>query len=172
MPDPITHLAVAVAAVVLYFDKRYWRYVLPVALLAVVPDLDVLVPHAHRILAHTLFLVIPLLAITLYGLAAKRKLLFDIGLVASFCVFSHLTLDFFDGTLALFYPLSVTRYGFGYPSLVFQAIVLLPRGLRLWGFLVAVVYQQVLIGFGILLCLVVICGMVIVKRQLESRRFF
>ncbi|MGZ4911278.1 MAG: metal-dependent hydrolase [Halobacteriota archaeon] len=171
MPDPITHLAVAVAAVVLYFDRRHWRYALLLVPLAVLPDFDVLVPHAHRVLAHTVFLVAPFLAIALYGLATKRKLLFDVGLVASFCVFSHLVLDFFDGTEALFYPLSMTRYGFGYLSLVFRSIALLPGSLRLYGYFVALLYQQAVISVGILLCFGVIGGMLVVKRQLQLKRF-
>ena len=115
MPGPLIHLGVCLVALLLYFDDRHRKYVLLLLPFAVLPDLDHLPPfYAPRLYFHNVFILVLPLAIALYALATKRGLLFDVGLMASFCLLSHLVLDFFVGGSgeALFYPVTTTMYGF------------------------------------------------------------
>ncbi|MFZ0011379.1 MAG: metal-dependent hydrolase [Halobacteriota archaeon] len=118
VPGPLIHLGVCLVALLLYFDDRHRKYVLLLLPFAVLPDLDHLAPfYAPRLYFHNVFILVLPLAIALYALATKRGLLFDVGLMAGFCLLSHLVLDFFvGGTMALFYPLTTARYGFQYMS--------------------------------------------------------
>lgn len=82
--------------------------------LAVLPDVDHLIPNEHRILLHNLFILLPVLGVALYArLKAKNDGLCNIALIAGFFLLSHIVVDFFTSTgVPLFYPLIATRFGF------------------------------------------------------------
>jgi membrane-bound metal-dependent hydrolase YbcI (DUF457 family) len=114
MPDPFVHVTVTVLALLLFYDKKYRRYALLLFPLAVLPDVDHLIPNEHRILLHNLFILLPVLGVALYArLKAKNDGLCNIALIAGFFLLSHIVLDFFTSTgVPLFYPLIATRFGF------------------------------------------------------------
>ncbi|MGZ4931878.1 MAG: metal-dependent hydrolase [Halobacteriota archaeon] len=162
MPGPAVHIGVALIALLLYFDDRYRMYALFLLPLAVLPDLDHYVPfYAPRIIFHNVFLLVPPLAVALYGLATKRILLFGVGLMAGFCLFSHLLLDLFTGDgEALFFPLTMKEYTLvDRASVLNGALPLLPKSL------VPYVSYEVL---GIVLCLLVFAGILFTKWLLQS----
>ena len=103
------------------------------------PDLDHFAPfYAGRDILHNVFLLVPPLAIALYGLKTKNNILYSVALMAGFLLFSHLVLDFFNGGEALFYPLRTTWYGFTNTwQVAHGAVALLPeplRGVTIWLF--------------------------------------
>ncbi len=161
MPGPAIHIGVALVALLLYFDDRHRVYALLLLPLAVLPDLDHYTPfYAPRLLFHNVFMLVPPLAIALCGLATKRRLLFDVGLMASFCLFSHLLLDFVQGSEALFFPLKATEYGLVHrETLAREAILILPKSL--------LPYASYTV-LGILLCFVVFVGILFAKWLLKS----
>lgn len=124
------------------------------------PDLDHFVPYAPRIVFHNVFMLVPPLAIALYGLATKRAVFCDFGLLASFCLLSHLVLDFFNETEALFYPLTTARYGFaGRPALFYQ----------IWTheFLPKLLWPYTYVALGIMLSMLAFAGVLVVKRLFQ-----
>jgi hypothetical protein len=77
------------------------------------------------------FLLVLPLAIALYGLKTKNNVVYTVGLMACFLLFSHLVLDFFNGGEAVFYPLQTAWYGFANtPRIAYSATVLIPEPLR------------------------------------------
>ncbi len=161
MTGPVVHVGVALVALLLYFDDRYRIYALLLLPLAALPDLDHFVPYAPRLLFHNVFLLVPPLAVAFYGLAARRTVLCGVGLMAGFCLFSHLVLDFFTGGEALFYPLKTTEYALvPWETRVLSrgAVVLLPKSLLPW------VSYEVL---GIVVCLCAFAGILLAKRLLR-----
>jgi hypothetical protein len=160
MPSPIIHLGVALVALLLYFDDRNRKYVLLLLPFAVLPDLDHFVPlYAPREIFHNVFLLVPPLAIALYGLKTKNNVLYSIALMAGFLLFSHLVLDFFNGGEALFYPLQTTWYGFvNTPEIAHGAVIPIPKPLR--GYVPSE-------AFGIMLTFVALAVILFVKRQLQ-----
>jgi hypothetical protein len=153
-------------ALLLYFDDRHRKYVLLLLPFAVLPDLDHFAPfYAPRLYFHNVFILVPPTVIALYALATKRGLLFDVGLMAGFCLLSHLVLDFFLGTMALFYPLITTRYGFPYRL-----------GLPLFGptfsykpnpgfYLKSISYSE--LPLGIVLCVIAFAGVLFVRKHFQ-----
>jgi len=132
MPGPVIHIGVALAALLVYFDDRHRKYVLLLLPFAMLPDLDHFAPfYAGRDILHNVFLLVPPLAIALYGLKTKNNLLYSVALMAGFLLFSHFVLDFFNGGEALFYPLRTTWYGFTNTwQVAHGAVALLPEPLR------------------------------------------
>src|SRR5665647_636459 len=132
MPGPVIHVGIALVALLLYFDDRHRKYVLLLLPFAVLPDLDHFAPfYAPREMLHNVFLLVLPLAIALYGLKTKNSVLYNIALMAGFLLFSHLVLDFFNGGIALFYPLPTTWYGFTNTwNVAHGAFALIPEPLR------------------------------------------
>jgi hypothetical protein len=132
MPGPVIHIGVALVALLVYFDGRHRKYVLLLLPFAVLPDLDHFAPfYAGRDILHNVFLLVPPLAIALYGLKTKNSVLYSVALMAGFLLFSHLVLDFFNGGEALFYPLRTTWYGFTNTwEVAHSAVALIPEPLR------------------------------------------
>jgi hypothetical protein len=162
MSSPVIHIGVGLIALLLYFDDHHRVWALLLLPFAVLPDLD----HFHiaglydpRIYLHNVFMLLPPLIVGLYGLATKRTLVRDVGLMASFLLWTHLMLDYFTGGLALLYPLKTTLYAFsGSTTLAEDAVVLLPKTLLPW------VNYEVL---GIVLIFVVLAGILIFKKLVE-----
>ncbi|MGA9078954.1 MAG: metal-dependent hydrolase [Halobacteriota archaeon] len=130
MPDPITHLIVATSLLWLFWEKKYRNYVLLLSPLAVFPDLDHLVPPFHRLLLHNVFIFVPTISIALYArFREKNEVLFNVALIATFYLLSHLLLDLFTGAgVPLFYPLSATTFGFTYELIIaHSSLVLIPE---------------------------------------------
>jgi hypothetical protein len=101
-------------------------------------------------------MLLPPLAVGLYGLATKRTLLRDVGLMASFLLWTHLMLDYFTGGLALLYPLRTTKFAFvRFPALSEDVVVLLPKTLLPW-----INYELV----GIVLIFLALAGILIFKK--------
>jgi LexA-binding, inner membrane-associated putative hydrolase len=160
MPGPVIHVGVALVALLLYFDDRNRKYVLLLLPFAVLPDLDHFAPfYAGRDIFHNVFLLVPPLAIALYGLRTKNNVLYSVALMAGFLLFSHLMLDFFDGGEALFYPLRTAWYGFANaPVEAHSSVVLIPKPLR--GYVPSE-------AFGFALTFVALAVILFVKRQLQ-----
>ena len=131
MPGLVIHVGVALVALLLYFDDRNRKYVLLLLPFAVLPDLDHFAPlYAPREMLHNVFLLVPPLAIALYGLKTKNNVVYSIALMAGFVLFSHIVLDFFNGGVALFYPLRTTWYGFtNTPHVAHGAVALISEPL-------------------------------------------
>jgi membrane-bound metal-dependent hydrolase YbcI (DUF457 family) len=130
MPDPITHVIVATSLLWLFWDKKYRNYVLLLAPLAVLLDIDHLLPPYHRLLLHNLFILVPIISLALYArFRTKNDLLYNVALIATFFLFSHLLLDLFTGAgVPLFYPLSAATFGFTYELVIAHgSAVLLPE---------------------------------------------
>jgi hypothetical protein len=166
VPGPLIHLGVCLVALLLYFDDRHRKYVLLLLPFAVIPDLDHFAPfYAPRLYFHNLFILAVPLAIALYARATNRGRLFDVGLLASFCLLSHLVLDFFVGDgEALLYPLATTKYGFLYrpkflfwPEFHYETLIdeVLPKSLWSYGGL----------PLGIALCVVAFMGVLVLRRH-------
>ena len=74
MPGPVIHIGVALVALLVYFDDRHRKYVLLLLPFAVLPDLDHFAPfYAGRDILHNVFLLVPPLAVELYGLKTKKQ---------------------------------------------------------------------------------------------------
>jgi len=160
MPGPVIHVGVALVALLLYFDDRNRKYVLLLLPFAVLPDLDHFAPfYAPREMLHNVFLLVPPLAIALYGLKTKNNVLYSIALMAGFLLFSHLVLDLFNGGVALFYPLQTAWYGFSNtPVVAHSTVFTIPKPLR--GYVPSE-------AFGITLTFVALAVLLFVKRQLQ-----
>jgi hypothetical protein len=160
MPGPVIHVGVALVALLLYFDDRNRKYVLLLLPFAVLPDLDHFAPfYAPREMLHNVFLLVPPLAIALYGLKTKNSVLYSIALMAGFLLFSHLVLDFFNGGIALIYPLRTTWYGFTNTlNVAHSAVALIPKPLR------AYVPSE---AFGFALTFVALAVIFFAERQLQ-----
>ncbi len=129
--------------------------------LAVLPDLDHFVPfYAPRIYFHNVFILVPPLAIALYGRATKRGMLFDVGPMAGSCLLSHLALDSFNGGEALFYPLTTARYGFlGRPEFIYEAVT--------YEFLPKSVWPYSVEALGVMLCIITFAGVLVAKKHFQ-----
>ena len=130
MPDPITHIIVAFSLLWLFWDKKYRNYVLLLFPLAVLPDLDHFLPPYHRLLLHNVLILVPFICLALYArFRAKNDVLYNVALIASCFLLSHLLLDLFTGAgVPLFYPFIGTTFGFTYELIVAHgSVVLLPE---------------------------------------------
>lgn len=130
MPDPITPLIVATSLLWLFWDKKYRNYVLVLSPLAVLPYIDHLLPPYHRLLLHNVFILVPIISLALYArFRAKNDVLYNVSLIATFFLLSHLLLDLFTGAgVPLFYPLSAATVGFTYELIIAHgSVVLLPE---------------------------------------------
>ena len=164
MPDPITHLIVATSLLWLFWDKKYRNYVLLMAPLAVLPDVDHLLPPFHRLLLHNVFILVPTIGLALYArFRAKNDVLFNVALIATFFLLSHLLLDLFTGAgVPLYYPFSATTFGFTYELIIAHgSVVLLPEPSA------AFVQSELL---GIALTSLALAVIVFVKNRLSFER--
>ncbi len=130
MPDPFVHIIVAVSLLWLFCDKKYRNYILLLFPLAVFPDLDHFLPPFHRLLFHNIFILVPTIGLALYAhFRAKNTVLYNVALIASFFLLSHLLLDLFTGAgVPLFYPLVATTFGFTYELIIAHgSVVLIPE---------------------------------------------
>jgi hypothetical protein len=162
MSSPVIHIGVGLVALLLYFDDRHRMWALLLLPFAVLPDLD----HFHiawfydpRIYFHNVFMLVPPLAVGLYGVATKRTLVRDVGLMASFLLWTHLMLDYFAGGEALLYPLRTKEYAFsGSRTISRDAVVLIPKTLLPW------VNYEVL---AMVLILLALAGILIFKKLVQ-----
>jgi membrane-bound metal-dependent hydrolase YbcI (DUF457 family) len=127
MPDPITHIVVATSLLWLFWDKKYRNYVLLLFPLAVLPDLDHFLPPYHRLLLHNVFILVPTIGLALYArFRAKNDVLYNVALIATCFLLSHLLLDLFTGAgVPLSYPLSAAAFGFTYELIIAHGSVVL-----------------------------------------------
>ena len=98
--EPLIHLVVPFTALTLYGLE--WRKALPLALLAMLPDLDVFF-HVHRSMSHSL-VVISLVSLPLLMLAYRLKNP-RVGWLGLLAVASHIALDVFAGYTPILWPL-------------------------------------------------------------------
>ena len=98
--EPLIHLVVPFTALII--SGLEWRKALPLALLALLPDLDALF-HVHRSMSHSLVVIsavgLPLLVLT-YRLKISR-----VGWLGLLAVASHIALDVFTGYTPILWPL-------------------------------------------------------------------
>jgi membrane-bound metal-dependent hydrolase YbcI (DUF457 family) len=102
--EALLHFAVPFAALRAY--GLDWRRTFFVSIIALVPDLDVLL-HAHRSVSHSVvvlaIIIIPILAVTTL---TRNRSLTNLTLLAAVGVVSHLVLDVFGAYTPLLWPLS------------------------------------------------------------------
>jgi len=98
--EPLLHLVMPFTALTLYGLE--WRKALPLALLALLPDFDVLF-HVHRSMSHSL-VVISLVGLPLLMLAYRLNNP-QIGWLGFLAVYSHIALDVFAGYTPILWPL-------------------------------------------------------------------
>lgn len=115
MPDLIVHILIPLTTLLLFYDKRYRTYVILLAPLAIFPDLDhVITTGLHRALFHNVFILVPTIGLALFFYETRDvsdqndvgNLFYNITIIATFYLLSHLILDSFNGGVSLFYPLS------------------------------------------------------------------
>jgi len=70
------------------------------------PDLDYVIGH-HRATGHNLWVLLPFVALAVWGWRKARPDLLQWGVIASVYVGSHLLMDAFAGGVTLLYPLSL-----------------------------------------------------------------
>jgi hypothetical protein len=119
MPDLILHILVPLTALLLFYDRRYRKYIILLAPLAILPDIDhIITVGLQRALFHNVFILVPTLTLALYFYETRNasnkndvsNLLYNITLIATFYLLSHLILDSFDGGVSLFYPFLLRKY--------------------------------------------------------------
>lgn len=105
--DFITHLVIPfLVLLALRVDAKKAVLMLP---FAVIMDIDIFIPGAHRMLLHNLFVVVVIPLIVLLYLDRYKPGYREYGLIVFFYLGSHLILDLGEG-MALFYPLSTDFY--------------------------------------------------------------
>jgi hypothetical protein len=121
MPDLIIHILIPLTALLLFYDKKYRSYVMLLAPLAILPDFDhVITMSLHRALLHNVFILIPTIILALFFYQIRDggdqndagNRMYNVAIIATFYLLSHLILDSFNGGVALFYPLSTHHYPF------------------------------------------------------------
>ncbi len=166
MPDPFVHITVGVLALWLFYNKKYRHYALFLFPLAVLPDVDHLIPSEHRVLFHNVFILLPVIGIALYErFKAKNMTFYHVACIATFLMLSHLMLDFFtDAGVPLFYPFVATKYSFTYQILLAHgSIMLIPEPPA--AFVQSEVWGVLLVGITLPLVLF------IKKRVLLAKRY-
>lgn len=105
--DLLFHMLIpTMLALIAGLDRKKALMLAPIA---IIPDLDMLL-NAHRVYLHTI--LIPLaISIPLLYYRKKGNQHGQILLPASLYYLSHLLLDFFNGPVALFWPLTNIGYG-------------------------------------------------------------
>ena len=94
------------------------------------PDVDHFLPPYHRLLLHNVLILVPAIGLALYArFRAKNDVLYNVALIASCFLLSHLLLDLFTGAgVPLFYPFAATTFGFTYELIIAHgSVVLLPE---------------------------------------------
>lgn len=105
MPDVLLHLIVPLAALLLFYDRRYRTYILLLSPLAILPDIDHLGSGEFaRMWLHNLFILLPPLLVGVYAYKTGHKKAYSIALIAVFYLCSHVLLDVFQGGVSLLYP--------------------------------------------------------------------
>jgi len=98
--EPLIHVVVPFIALTL--SDVEWSNALPISLLALLPDVDVLF-HVHRSISHSL-VVLSLVGLPLLILAYRLGVL-RIGCLGLLAVASHIGLDLFAGYTPILWPL-------------------------------------------------------------------
>jgi len=128
MPDLLVHILIPLTALLLFYDKRYRNYVILLAPLAIFPDLDhVINASLPRALFHNVFILVPTTTLALFFHKTRDRnnqndtgnRVYNIAIITTFYLLSHLILDSFNGGVSLFYPFSTHRYPFVF-DLVYQ----------------------------------------------------
>ncbi|MGZ4940901.1 MAG: hypothetical protein ACXV5P_01205 [Halobacteriota archaeon] len=111
MPDLLLHLIVPLAALLLFYDRRYRMYVLLLCPLAILPDIDHLAPGDFaRMWLHNIFVLLPPLLAGVYAYEKGYKRAYNIAFIALFYLSCHILLDLFQGGVSLFYPVANNNY--------------------------------------------------------------
>ena len=128
MPDLIIHIVIPLTALLLFYDKWYRNYVILLAPLAIFPDLDhVITASLPRALFHNVFILVPTITLVLIFYKTRDRSnqndtgnrVYNIAIITTFYLLSHLILDSFNGGVSLFYPFSTHAYPFVF-DLVYQ----------------------------------------------------
>ncbi len=134
MPDLIIHILIPLTALLLFYDKKYRNYVILLAPLAILPDFDhVITASLPRALFHNVFILAPTIVLALFFYKTRDggdqndtgNRVYNMAIIATFYLLSHLILDSFNGGAWLFYPLSTHAYSFVF-DLVYHGGVFAP----------------------------------------------
>jgi len=112
MADMLIHLAIPFVALLAFYDRRYLKYVIFLIPLAMIPDIDhipMLTP-LRGLLLHNVFILIPTAALTAYTFVKRKFIYYNIFLIATFYLISHLLLDLHY--VGLLYPFSNQVFSF------------------------------------------------------------
>jgi len=98
--EPIMHFLIPLLILLVVYPKVNKKLAIPLALLALTPDLDFFIDFTHRFLFHSIFFPI-IISLTIYFLSKNLQ----IALISFYYLISHLVLDMATGAIALFWPL-------------------------------------------------------------------
>ena len=164
--DPATHLVLPM--LILLAARQNPRYVVPLAVFALFPDLDSLSGGYHRLLFHNIFVAVLIpLAFILYAKARKPSLVLPFTIIL-FYMTSHLLLDFTG--VALLYPFydkafyfEPTLYLYTMPEFRFDFIVE-------WGIkdITDVGEYQFITGLGFVYIFILILVLVIFRKEMKG----
>src|SRR3989344_2746200 len=98
--EPIMHFLIPLLIMLVAFPKINKKIVIPLALLALTPDLDFFIDFTHRYLFHSIFFPI-IISLIIYFFSKKLQ----IALISFYYITSHLILDLATGAVALLWPL-------------------------------------------------------------------
>src|SRR3989344_3625177 len=98
--EPIMHFLIPLLILLVVYPKVNKKLAIPLALLALTPDLDFFIDFTHRFLFHSIFFPI-IISLTIYFLSKNLQ----IALISFYYLISHLVLDMATGSIALFWTL-------------------------------------------------------------------
>jgi hypothetical protein len=128
MADLLLHLIAPAIALFAFYDRKYIRWVVALALLTIVPAVDhlpFLFTYA-RALLHNVFELVPFALIAGYGWWRKRETLKHIGIIGGFYWASHIILDL-DGVRML-WPISNQIFVWNM-NVPMGAMIMVPTGI-------------------------------------------
>lgn len=104
--EALLHFLIPISILLIAGFKK--KHVLILSILALLPDLDVIIPP-RRAFFHNIFALIIVIVVS-YFIAKKKKLGKQVIIIAAFMYASHLLLD--ASGIAWFYPVSDMYYGY------------------------------------------------------------
>ena len=112
MADLLIHLTIPFVALLAFYDRRYLKYIIFLAPLFILPDIDHLsmLTPLRGLLLHNVFILIPTAALTVYAFAGRKVIHYNVFLIATFYLLSHILLDLHYA--GLLYPFSNQIFNF------------------------------------------------------------
>ena len=138
------HVIIPAIALFAFYDRAYLKWTVVLAVLTIIPAIDHLpwIFGYARALLHNYFDAIPFVLIAIYGWRAKKALLKNIGIIATFYWVSHIILDF-DG-VKMFWPLSSQIFVWKM-DVPMGSLIMVPTGLPLMLAITSMAFYSLLV---------------------------